>query len=289
MKIVYFLFLFTLIQTQAFNQVNIMSIDAGCSDFLIGTYPNVSGSNWEKSAFQFDRTTTITIAPTGVGGTWTIIRTVSRVERLDVITLLYTNPSTSATPPTSDWKPTTDAPCPTTAFAIGVVLPIELIHFKAQNIAGQNQLIWQTASEKNSRYFDIERSADGSVFQSIGTVKAMGDSKTMRYYAFQDQNPPEQSYYRLKINDLDGKTDYSKIVFVDKTKTKGIKISKNTEGALSIETDDIIEQVTLTNAVGQVLKTDKSNLLLMDDIPMGIYIISVKTDKGFLSQKVLRH
>jgi Fibronectin type III domain len=165
-------------------------------------------------------------------------------------------------------------------------LAVELSQFTAKANGNKTTLNWQTANETNAQNFDIEKSLDGKNFSKIKEVKA---NNTPSVYQAFDDNFTESAYYRLKTNDLDGKTDYSKIVFVDKTKTKGIKISKNTEGPLSIETDDIIEQVTLTNAVGQVLKTDKSNLLLMDDIPMGIYIISVKTDKGFLSQKVLRH
>jgi hypothetical protein len=287
MKVVYFLFLSILIQTQALTQVNIVSTGA-CSDFLIGTYPNVGSSNWEKSQSSIGSVTTYTISPTGVGGSWKIISTVSRIERPDIITLLYTNPSTNATPPTSDWAATIDAPCPTTTFTIDVVLPIELVHFRAHNSAGQNQLTWQTASEKNSSHFDIERSTDGSVFQSIETVKAMGDLKTMRYYAFKDQNPPAQSYYRLKINDLDGKMDYSKIVLVDIEKTKSVKILKNTEGAISIETDDRIEFVTVTNLLGQVMKMSKEQRFSIGDLPPAIYLISVRTDKGDASEKVAK-
>jgi hypothetical protein len=170
---------------------------------------------------------------------------------------------------------------------LGFVLSVEFINFSAKGSEGGKTLItWQTASETNVKNFDIEKSIDGTNFSKIKEAKA---NNTPSVYQAFDDNFTESAYYRLKIIDLDGKTDYSKIVFVDKNMQRGIKISKNTEGPLSIETDDIIEQVTLTNAVGQVLKTDKSNLLLMDNIPMGIYIISVKTDKGFLSQKVLRH
>jgi hypothetical protein len=92
----------------------------------------------------------------------------------------------------------------------------------------------------------------------------------------------------LKTHDLDGKTDYSKIVFVDKTKQHGIKISQNTEGVVSIETDDRIEFVTVTNLLGQVLKTTKEQRFSISDLPSAIYLISVKTDKGYVIEKMTK-
>jgi photosystem II stability/assembly factor-like uncharacterized protein len=164
-----------------------------------------------------------------------------------------------------------------------IPLPLDLVAFSAVLKGNKVLLTWQTANETNVKNFDIEKSTDGTNFSKIKEVKANNMPSTYQNF---DDNFIESAYYRLKTHDLDGKTEDSKIVFVDKTKTKGIKISKNTEGPLSIETDDIIEFVTVTNLLGQVLKTTKEQRFSISDLPSAIYIISVKTDKGYLSEKV---
>jgi hypothetical protein len=58
------------------------------------------------------------------------------------------------------------------------------------------------------------------------------------------------------------------------------------EGPLFVETDDKIELITISNTIGQVVKSTKDKQFLINDLNAGIYIVSVKTDKEFLSQKV---
>ena len=166
-----------------------------------------------------------------------------------------------------------------------VVLAAELIHFSAKQKGSRTELTWQTASETNVQNFDVERSADGKNFSKIAEVKARNTPSV--YRAFDDYFP-ESAYYRLKINDLDGKKEYSKTVFVEKNNSKIIKIRKNTEGVISIETDDAIEQVMVTNTVGQVLKSSKTNLINIADLPTGIYIVTVKTSHTQVSEKIFK-
>jgi hypothetical protein len=288
MKNIYIVFFLFMLKTQISSQVTIASTDAACTNLLfLGDYPNVSGSNWEKSSFNLGTTNTITIAPTGAGGTWTITRTLSRVDVPDVVTVWYTNPSTSALPPTSGWVPTVNAPCPSGTFSVTLAtLPLEFLSFEVQNTEDGIQLTWQTASEENTHFFDIERSTNGVTFQSIGTVKTVGNLKTTQSYYFKDQTALTAAYYRLKINDLDGHFTMSKIIFLEKSKPKNIKIYLNIEGAIVIDTQDNIQFVTVINLLGQILKTTTEQRLLIADLPATIYVISVKTDKGYLSEKV---
>lgn len=164
-------------------------------------------------------------------------------------------------------------------------LSAELVNFTAKNEGQKAQLTWQTASEINVKNFDVEKSLDGKTFDKISETKA---NNTPSVYSAFDNDFTASAYYRLKINDLDGTTRFSKIVYLDKNNDKGIKISRNTEGSILIETDDKIELITVSNTVGQVVKTTKDKQLLINDLTAGIYIISVKTDKGFLSQKVFK-
>ena len=291
MKKIYVVLFLLVIQSQAYSQVNITSTDAvACTNLLfLGMYPNVSGSNWERSSFNLGSTNTITIAPTGVGGTWTITRTLSRVDLPDVVTLWYTNPSTNALPPTSGWVATVDAPCPAGTFSVALTtLPLKLLGFEVKNSGEDNLLSWQTASEENTHFFNIERSMDGLNFQSIGRIKTVGNLKTTQSYYFTDKKPIAFAYYRLKINDLDGSFTFSKIVVLEKWKQKNIKIYANTEGEVVIETEENIQFTTVTNLYGQMVKTSAKQRFSIQELPSAIYLISVKTDNSFLSKRVFK-
>jgi hypothetical protein len=95
------------------------------------------------------------------------------------------------------------------------VLPVELIFFDAQAdlVNKQVKLSWATASEKDNDFFSIERSANGRVFYSIGTVQGAGDHVGRLDYSFSDMSPLQGiSYYRLKQTDFDGTYSYSSVV-----------------------------------------------------------------------------
>jgi photosystem II stability/assembly factor-like uncharacterized protein len=181
-------------------------------------------------------------------------------------------------------------------FMVGIlssVLSAELIDFKAKINGNKAELNWQTATETNVKNFEIEKSADGKIFDKINTVKANNTPSV--YQAFDDNFSSAISpsggrgiYYRLKINDLDGSSKYSKVVFLEKGSSKSIKIRRDTEGSVFVETDDKIETITVTNTIGQVVKTTKDKQFSMQVFTSGLYIVSVKTDKSYLSQKVFK-
>ncbi|MCC3156619.1 T9SS type A sorting domain-containing protein [Hymenobacter sp. 15J16-1T3B] len=96
------------------------------------------------------------------------------------------------------------------------VLPVELRAFQAKAAAAAVELSWETALEKNSSYFGVERAtaADGS-FVEIGRVQAAGNSTSLRRYATRDAEagrlPAGTLYYRLRQVDVDGSTTYSAV------------------------------------------------------------------------------
>ena len=84
-------------------------------------------------------------------------------------------------------------------------IPVELTAWKGTVKGDKNHLEWTTASEINTHYFDIERSTDSKYFESIGRVKAAGQSASPLTYAFEDDKSLQKTlYYRLKTVDLDG-------------------------------------------------------------------------------------
>ena len=100
-------------------------------------------------------------------------------------------------------------------FAIGGPLPIKLVEFNVKENNGKNLLQWTTATENNSDYFNIERSSDARVYETIGRVNASGFSTTEKKYYFTDATPLKGiNYYRLAMIDKDRTLEYSKIISI---------------------------------------------------------------------------
>ena len=101
-------------------------------------------------------------------------------------------------------------------FAIGfgsAPLPVEWLSFDATEVSSNVLLQWKTASESGNDYFNVERSTDGTSFETIGQVQGNGTTSTISSYTFTDYTPGQGLiYYRLQQVDIDGQFDRSKIV-----------------------------------------------------------------------------
>jgi fibronectin-binding autotransporter adhesin len=96
-----------------------------------------------------------------------------------------------------------------------VPLPVKLVLFTAVRQGSAVRVAWVTASEQNSAYFSVQRSADGRTFSDLQRVAAQGSSTSGHDYAALDASPlPGLSYYRLRQVDNDGKEGYSPAVAV---------------------------------------------------------------------------
>ena len=97
-----------------------------------------------------------------------------------------------------------------------LVLPVELSQFTATEVGMHTaKLSWSTHSELNNAGFQVEKSINGSDFDSIGFVEGNGTSAIPHDYLFYDENFVYTSYYRLKQLDFTGKTGYSNIVSLE--------------------------------------------------------------------------
>ena len=86
-------------------------------------------------------------------------------------------------------------------------LPVELLSFNGDCNEGQVNLSWQTATEHNSDYFELEKSRDGMNWQMLTTVNAAGNSTQLLNYEATDAEAMEgNNYYRLTQVDIDGTT-----------------------------------------------------------------------------------
>ncbi|OGX92140.1 hypothetical protein BEN49_03665 [Hymenobacter coccineus] len=96
-----------------------------------------------------------------------------------------------------------------------VTLPVKLVQFTAVRLGAAVQVAWATASEQNSAYFMVQRSADGRTFTDLERVAAQGTTTSRHNYVTLDTAPlPGLSYYRMRQVDIDNQAHYSPVVAV---------------------------------------------------------------------------
>ncbi|TLV03640.1 T9SS type A sorting domain-containing protein [Dyadobacter luticola] len=99
---------------------------------------------------------------------------------------------------------------------VNASLPVKLVSFAAAKEGSTTLLNWATSEEVNSGQFNVERSENATSWVTVGSLAAMGESRTIQRYSFTDAKPSSGlNYYRLKMIDLDGTFAYSKIEAVN--------------------------------------------------------------------------
>ncbi len=169
-------------------------------------------------------------------------------------------------------------------------LPVELLNFSGEVVDNGNMLFWQTASELNNNYFDLERSADGVNFYKISQIAGSGTTNNTVSYYFLDKEPlVGLSYYRLKQVDFNGDFEYSNVITITKESDKVLVSSpipnpaiNNVRydivtpkmGTLLIQVLDINGKVVLNSLVGLDEGASKINVNT-DVLAVGVYSIKV--------------
>lgn len=176
------------------------------------------------------------------------------------------------------------------------VLPIELLSFTGYHDGEYNQLNWLTASEKNADRFIIEKSSDGEHFQAIGSVAAAGNTTELQKYAFLDTDAEKgYNYYRLKIEDFDGKFEYSNVIIIDVAHEEPVLTTSSILSVYPNPTDAVTTvdmyvhekeadfDIQVVNVLGQVMHTETLHLnkgnasfqINASRYAQGAYIISI--------------
>lgn len=121
------------------------------------------------------------------------------------------------------------------------------------------KLTWQTATETDNNYFQIERSLNGIKFVSFGRVNSQGNTTSGFSYSFIDSFPQRgNNFYRLRIVELSGRVTLSDTVVVPfSTSTgDGIKIYPTlSSGNVKVEllnSSDALKEIVGTILPGQL-------------------------------------
>ena len=173
-------------------------------------------------------------------------------------------------------------------------LPVEyLTPFQAKIIDNKIKLLWATATEENSKTFEIQRTNDIDDWKKIGTIDAKNQTNLVSVYAVFDSEPLRGvSYYRLKQIDFDDNFSYSNIAsiyFIDPdfsifpNPTRGeLKLLFSTEMGGTILVSDLLGKIVFRKTLnGSEADIDLSHL------PRGVYDVSIVTQGKRIHAKII--
>jgi hypothetical protein len=178
--------------------------------------------------------------------------------------------------------------------AQGAPLPVQLTSFNAAEEGLSTKLIWNTAEESGISSYVIEKSTDGRSFTAIGSVKA----SNLKTYSFTDaMATSDNSFYRLKMVELDGTFKYSYIISVKSKLTANISLSPNpVKNVLMIQHPkaDATGHIQIISAGGQLIKDLRlsANAVIsnvdMSGFTSGLYHVVFKNGSEVFSKTVLK-
>ena len=98
-----------------------------------------------------------------------------------------------------------------------VSLPVEFLSFEATALENQQvELNWATASEVNNDYFEVLRSVDGQIWESITHIDGAGTTDEVTHYQTRDEVPFQgRVFYQLKQVDFNGDFSFSDVLEIE--------------------------------------------------------------------------
>lgn len=179
-----------------------------------------------------------------------------------------------------------------------IVLPVEFQDFYATlRNSKMVDLIWITSMIDNVANIEIQRGNNPARLETVGKTNKIELGKNK----FVDRNPAVgYNYYRLKINDLDGSTTYSKTISILVNAPMNVNVFPNpatSELTILVQGKQALNnsQLTLMNMTGQTVLVKKLEVfsnefkttLTVENMPRGVYYLKLENDVEHFIKKVV--
>lgn len=177
-----------------------------------------------------------------------------------------------------------------------LVLPVELVGFSGTVGKDAHELTWETLTELNNAWFEVERSLNGTVWETVHRVSGQGNSTEPHSYAYHDHNRPHgTAYYRLRQVDFNGQFEYSEVVALRHLEHFRIgKVYPNPtsgDARMVLHSDhDLEATLSLYGAGGRLVQEQQvrcvegATLLTVSTsrLPAGFYQLVLRDEQGLL-------
>lgn len=178
----------------------------------------------------------------------------------------------------------------------GCLLPVKLTSFDAEINNCTTTLNWKAESETNFSKYIVEYSPTGTGFATVGIINAVSQGSA-REYSFQHIPAAGKAIYRLKMVDIDGKIEYSKIVALQLNCNKStVLVYPNPViDFLNVNINNVGNRkaiASIYNTSGQLVFTKElvngTNSINMKIMPSGIYNLVVLNGDEITNYKIKR-
>ena len=169
-------------------------------------------------------------------------------------------------------------------------LPVKLLSFTAEYSGSAHLVKWITTEEINTDHFEVQRSANGRDFISLGNVApAGGPAIGAAYNKLVAQPWTGNNFYRLKIVDTDGSVAFSNIVLLKNMDGLQVAVFPNPAAdVLYVRIPPVNNTVVITaklyDANGKllmqpVLKAGSNNPVSVEQLAAGVYSLHCIIDQ----------
>lgn len=138
-----------------------------------------------------------------------------------------------------------------------VILPSALIAFTGESVSDGNFLKWITEPGLEISRFELERSADGSVFEQLHVRDPQLDQGVSQNYGFTDRSPLQgNNFYRLNALDQNGGSLFSETILLNKDLEMLVSLHPNpAKGMVRLKADRVLNgaQVRILTISGQTV------------------------------------
>lgn len=183
------------------------------------------------------------------------------------------------------------------SITVPIILPLEWLSFTAVNAFDGVILSWETASELNTKEFEILRSSNGLDFEVIGKIDAAGNSSTVLSYNFFDNLFTDGRYfYKINQIDYDGKSSQTSVRSIYyRQLSDHVEIYPNPANnhiRINISKDFKRPTILLLDTQGRLVKSttifdEESVVIDIHNIPNGMYYVNVFDNRLNKSIKLL--
>jgi hypothetical protein len=174
-------------------------------------------------------------------------------------------------------------------------LTIKLTDIAATNVGTSNKVDWKSVAEALGDKYELQHSTNGSTFRTIATINAKGESASYTYY---DKNAVQGvNYYRLKMTDVAGHSEFSKVV----SATMGLSTASSVNvypnpvsSTLTLAVNQVVGKASasVTDVTGKVVSTiaitDNATDINMSTFAPGVYFIKYKDDVANETIRVIK-
>ncbi|MFI5188345.1 MAG: T9SS type A sorting domain-containing protein, partial [Chitinophagales bacterium] len=185
----------------------------------------------------------------------------------------------------------------------GPVLSVDLLSFNGKNNNGIADLLWVASKETEPVSYNVEKSMDGTIFNSIATVKGHGNANENNYYELTDPAViTGKVWYRIAVVNKDGKKKYSRVILLnDKSIDFGFSnvinpFSNEIDFEISVPENSRIDAILLNSSGKPVRKESFSayegvNSLSIpgtESLPAGMYILRAIYNDKVITKKMIK-